>query len=414
MDRNSRIVSTCIETVLWTHCWFCVLTALTHPEKAAKLKLLLFKPFEHVSELRPDNMTWQQALAAFERSTSARVRRLLQNVDQICRHEQAGIEHRKKRLEEMRQGRMPSGVDDHDVFHQFGMHRGDEADAGDEAAEIDAPDFGGNESARKSYSNDFRDGLELNLSNGTHADAGLHIQNTVQAAADSRVFDSLQSTTALSRTQPRPGRVANGVYQGVRPNEMLNIQQTVADELRASKTQRAASTRPDPTKPNNVIGLLPLNVQGCLPNSWKLELPAYPTPAKIADGFKLRANSAWLSTLSPTVSAKNCSRTTKRVASNGTCSWEAGFPATYAVMLNARPLFACTLLGQPGRVKAMLWQRSSFYSPCGASATGYCSLRQLGLRRLALTVPRCTRRWASPCTAQLRTMMLTQPQPKQD
>ena len=61
--------------------FLCVDAALTHPEKAAKLKLLLFKPFTQISDLRPDGLTWQQSLAAFELSTTARVRRLLQHIE---------------------------------------------------------------------------------------------------------------------------------------------------------------------------------------------------------------------------------------------------------------------------------------------------------------------------------------------
>jgi len=265
--------------------FLCVDAALTHPEKAAKLKLLLFKPFTQISDLRPDGLTWQQSLAAFELSTTARVRRLLQHIDQICRHEQAGIEHRKQRLDELRAGRMPS--DDHEAFHQLGMHRGDELDGGDEHADIDAPDFGEDESARKAYSTTFRDDLELNLSNGKHSDAGLHIQNTVQAASDARVFDSLQSKVALSRTPHRRGRLPAGIYRGIEADQLSGIQQRVAAEVRASKAKRAPSSQPDPKNPDEVMQTLPQNVQGCLPDAWRVELPVHPTPSTIADGFKL-------------------------------------------------------------------------------------------------------------------------------
>ena len=259
--------------------------AVVHPEKAAKLKLLLFKPFMKAEDLRPSHLTWEQALSAFERTASRRVKHLLQNIDQICRQEQAGIEHRKKRLEELRRGIAPTGANDHDVFNQFGLHRGDDPTLNDETTEIDAPDFGDDESAGRAYTDKFRRLLRLNLAHGTHSDAGQHIQQTLDAAAERSVFRSLQTGT---QGQPPAARLCvQGVYKGLSTVALENILRQVAAGLKASKASVRGSTQPDLNKPMEVLKLLPLGVQSCLPEAWKLKLPVNPAPELIADGFKL-------------------------------------------------------------------------------------------------------------------------------
>jgi hypothetical protein len=261
------------------------LAAVTHPEKAAKLKLLLFKPFTKPEELRPNNVTWQQALRAFERTASRRVKRLLQHIDQICRHEQAGIEHRRKRLEELRRGIAPTGADDHDVFSQFGLHRGDEPDVNDDTTEIDAPEFGQDESAGQAYTDKFRRRLRLNLAHGTHGDAGMHIQQTLDAAAERFVFRGLQTGAHGQATANAP--LAAGVYKGLSMQSLETIQRQVGAQLKASKAAAAGAKLLNPSQPMQVLQLLPLGVQSCLPEAWKLKLPINPAPEVIADGFRL-------------------------------------------------------------------------------------------------------------------------------
>jgi len=46
--------------------------------------LSLHKPFREAAELRPDGQTWNEALVEFERTASARVKRLVQNLRGFC------------------------------------------------------------------------------------------------------------------------------------------------------------------------------------------------------------------------------------------------------------------------------------------------------------------------------------------
>lgn len=82
-----------------------------HPEKFAKIVLILFKPFSDISELRPDEMTWTEALRLFEENASARILRYIENIQAVQRSVEAGIEFRKQRKAAMEKGEILYGGD---------------------------------------------------------------------------------------------------------------------------------------------------------------------------------------------------------------------------------------------------------------------------------------------------------------
>ena len=55
-----------------------------YPSRFARQILLLFKPFRKVSDLRPDGMTWMEALHEFEQAASPRVQAYIENIESIA------------------------------------------------------------------------------------------------------------------------------------------------------------------------------------------------------------------------------------------------------------------------------------------------------------------------------------------
>ena len=114
------------------------------------------------------------------------------------------------------------------------------------------------------------------------------------------------------------------------PLESLDaIQRQVTAALKASKATAAPrSGLPDPTKPLDVLRLLPLSVQNCLPEARKLKLPVNPAPEAIADGFQLNRKQRLRSTSWRNGSQSSSPETMLYVINNRTWCCATGFPGS--------------------------------------------------------------------------------------
>jgi hypothetical protein len=107
---------------------------LKHPEKYARMMLILFKPYTTMDEIRPSDCTWPEAFAEFEAGASKRILRLIDNVNAL---HQAGAAHEldrdRRKREEQSRTELPSNAFDSDSEDLDEEHFPDiDSDADDE------------------------------------------------------------------------------------------------------------------------------------------------------------------------------------------------------------------------------------------------------------------------------------------
>jgi hypothetical protein len=220
---------------------------------------------------------------------------MLQNIDQVCKQEAAGIEHRKKELEKLKKGQLPD-KHAHDVFSQLGFHRGEGYDESDEIADINAPVFD-DAQPRTAYLDEFRQQLKLDLGHFDHHDPGLQMFKTVAAARSTALFTNVGATkpaqlpTVVDLTRESAvsdsgvGPKSSWVLPGF--ESTAGLHKAVADAIREGKQTSLSRPSLEKLTPAAVFARLPPSVLPHLPKAWSIALPVTPRPQLIAEAFHL-------------------------------------------------------------------------------------------------------------------------------
>jgi hypothetical protein len=254
-----------------------------YPERSAKLKMLLFKPFRHIEDLRESGQTWVEAWNAYAEIAPPRILRWVQNLTAITAQEQAGIEVRKQRLEDLKMQGYISAGSGHDAFDALGMLRGDEEDAAADISEIDAPLYTNDEEESK-YRQSFFNELKLNNSSFPVSDPGQHMYQCLQTIGKLGLFDGLKYPKRCSQSSNDNNDsktpfvipcVAN--MQGLR-RILAKAVTTLTPTIQLSENKQ---------RTNDLRSRLPDHMWNKLPEAWKIQLPQAPTPDEIAEAFQL-------------------------------------------------------------------------------------------------------------------------------
>ena len=151
-----------------------------HQEKYAKMALILFKPFRHASELRPDDASWVKALDSFARSelADARIQLYLDHMQAMATSQAAHDDD----LEQKRVARISEVLENQRERRQSGRRAGhDRSNDNDNDMDV-GNDFDPSAEAKflKSLRYEFR----------PTRDPGLFMQATAARVSELRLFDT--------------------------------------------------------------------------------------------------------------------------------------------------------------------------------------------------------------------------------